>query len=898
MDYTLHPVNLDSKTGRGIAVYAHKSLDKSIIQIKPAVSFEEACLLEVKLRGGDVLLFGCFYRSPTKSMTSDENNTKLNQLLQHLSLKKYSHKLFVGDFNFKLINWKTWTTPANEESMESTFLETVKDCFLHQHIDKATRRRGNDDPSLLDLVFSDEEMQVSDLMHHAPLGKSDHSVITFNFHCYLNYGKPKERLNYSKGDYQSMLENLSSTNWAKRFVEFGRNRSVEELCGDLKLKFAELTNEFVPKTTISNQPTWRDKGFPINQEARTALQEKSATHRKWISNRYNGEGPLARTDFTRSRNKVRRLLRKAKRNFERNVAENSKVNPKLFWSYARRKLKTKTGIAPLLENKDKKDSLKFDDEEKANILSDQFSSVFSVEPEGDIPKINVRTDSKVLELIITVDMVLEALQKLNVNKSVGPDGIHPRLLKELAEEIASPITLIFNKSITEGKLPNEWKEAFISSIYKKGSKNLAENYRPISLTSILCKVLESQVRETVLNHLQENKLLSAKQYGFIGGRSTALQLLYYLDSCVRKIAEGKVVDTVYFDFAKAFDKVPHRRLLGKLEAYGISGSILNWIREFLCGRTQTVVVNGEKSKKAAVLSGIPQGTVLGPLLFVIYINDILDGITSSGLLFADDTKIFREVTSEEDSLRLQADIERLEQWAKVWLLEFNQDKCHVITLGKLENIKHTHRYRLGGKEIEHVFEEKDLGVIVDHDLSFSEHISSKIRIANAIVGLIRRSFAFLDIKTFTKLYTAFVRPHLEYAQSAWSPITKKHVNALENVQIRATKLIDGLGHLDYPERLKVIDLPTLRYRRMRGDMIEVYKHCNTYDADIISPSFQKSARPSRQHNSQLIQQRRPRDGVTGLETNCFYNRTIETWNELPRNVAEAEDITEFKINLD
>ena len=127
---------------------------------------------------------------------------------------------------------------------------------------------------------------------------------------------------------------------------------------------------------------------------------------------------------------------------------------------------------------------------------------------------------------------------------------------------------------------------------------------------------------------------------------------------------------------------------------------------------------------------------------------------------------------------------------------------------------HTHRYRLGGKEIEHVFEEKGLGVIVDHDLSFSEHISSKIRIANAIVGLIRRSFSFLDIKTFTKLYTAFVRLHLEYAQSAWSPISKKHVNALENVQIRATKLIDGLGHLDYPERLKVIDLPTLRYRRM------------------------------------------------------------------------------------
>ena len=231
-------------------------------------------------------------------------------------------------------------------------------------------------------------------------------------------------------------------------------------------------------------------------------------------------------------------------------------------------------------------------------------------------------------------------------------------------------------------------------------------------------------------------------------------------------------------------------------------------------------------------------------MFVIYINDILDGITSSGLLYADDTKIFREITSEDDSLHLQADIEWLEQWSKEWLLEFNQDKCHVITLGKFENIMHTHRYQLGGEEIEHVFEEKDLSVVVDHILSFSDHISIKVELANSLVGLIHRSFAILAKKSFTKLYTAFVRPHLEYAQSARSPIMKKHINALENVQIRATKLVDGLGQLDYPERLKLLDLPTLRYRRMRGDMIEVYKHCNTYDADIVSPSFQKSTRPS------------------------------------------------------
>ena len=400
-----------------------------------------------------------------------------------------------------------------------------------------------------------------------------------------------------------------------------------------------------------------------------------------------------------------------------------------------------------------------------------------------------------------------------------------------------------------------------------------------------------------MSHLHQNKLLSPKQYGFISGRSTTIQLLHYLDKCINTIVEGSVVDVIYFDFAKAFDKVPHRRLIGKLESYGIKGNVLKWISEFLCGRYQTVVVNGEKSKEASVLSGIPQGTVLGPLLFVIYINDILDSIESDGFLFADDTKIFREITSQEDSITLQSDIDSLELWSQIWQLEFNLNKCHVITLGKFDNIMHTHRYKICGQEIEHVFEEKDLGVTIDFNLSFEEHIANKARVANAIVGLMRRSFTFLDSKSFSRMYTAFVRPHLEYAQSVWAPHLAKHIDTLEKVQIRATRLVDELGKLEYPERLKRLNLPTLLYRRMRGDMIEIFKHFHTYDKDIISPSFQPKLRPSRKHRFQL-HHRIPKDGKRGLETNGFYNRCVDVWNDLPREVANAENINTFKNRLD
>ena len=214
-------------------------------------------------------------------------------------------------------------------------------------------------------------------------------------------------------------------------------------------------------------------------------------------------------------------------------------------------------------------------------------------------------------------------------------------------------------------------------------------------------------------------------------------VLNYLDECIQNTVDGHVVDAIYMDFAKAFDTVPHRRLIGKMEAYGISGEILQWVKDYLHERTQTVLVNGEKSYTAPVLSGIPQGTCLGPLLFVIYINDLLDEIDSDGFLFADDTKIFRKIASQEDSSILQSDINKLQKWSEKWLLKFHPDKCHVLSLGKEERTVHTERYTICGREMDHVFEEKDLGVVIDSGLTFEEHILTKVQKANVMVGLIK-----------------------------------------------------------------------------------------------------------------------------------------------------------------
>ena len=646
----------NSQTGRGIAVYSHKLVEKSILHIKPRIAYDEICLLEIKLRGGDLMLFGCAYRSPTPSETSSHNNEQLNTFIRNLSTNRYSHKCILGDFNYKDINWETCTTIHHESSKEAKFLDAVKDCFLTQHNLENSRRRGNDDPSLIDLIFTDENMQVSDILHEAPLGKSDHDVIIFTYNCYLDYSKTKERYVYSKADYNAMRNELNDSGWKDEFEIAANNSRIEDLWAMFRSKLNELRVKFVPKTKETAGISWKEiGGFPIDRSVQSAIRSKHKLHRTWMSAKGKTDSEEARLNYRKASNKVKKLIRQAKRRYEASIANQCKANPKVFWS--RGKLKTKEGVAPLLKDPKDPNSTKFTDKEKADILQEQFASVFTYEPDGNIPALYARTNKRLSNVVVTEKMVIDEISALDRNKSADPNDIHPLMLKELALLISRPIVQLLNKSLKEGIIPLDWKIAFVTPIYKKGKKNIAENYRPISITSLICRLLERFISKALMNHLLSENLLSNKQFGFIPQRSTITQLLLYLNKCIDEIVDRNVVDTIYLDFSKAFDSVPHKRLLSKLLSYGISGNTRNWIESFLKDRTQEVIVNGCRSDKKPVLSGIPQGSVLGPVLFIIYINDILDEIESDGLLFADDAKIFRKIA--DDAKTLQKDLEKL-----------------------------------------------------------------------------------------------------------------------------------------------------------------------------------------------------------------------------------------------
>ena len=360
--------------------------------------------------------------------------------------------------------------------------------------------------------------------------------------------------------------------------------------------------------------------------------------------------------------------------------------------------------------------------------------------------------------------------------------------------------------------------------------------------------------------------------------------------------KGGVVDAIYLDFAKAFDSVPHKRLLVKLEAYGIRGKALGWLRDFLHERRQRVNVNGAFSRWNKVASGIPQGSVLGPALFVCFRNDMPEVVRCSSIkLFADDANVFKAITEEENCTQLQADLNRLQEWANTWQLRFNASKCQSMHLGR-GNTKHDYTMNPGSnlQTLEETICEKDLGVYIDNVLKFSTHAERAPNKGSQLVGMIRHSFDHLDGPLLAQLFKCFVRPHLEYGNTIWAPFYEKDIILIENVQRRATKTIQDIRDLSYKDWLRHLKLPSLVYRRLRGDLIETYKMMNGHYNIDVNTLLPQGKNPTRGHNFKLSKQR----FNTDTRKRFFSLRVVNYWNALPDNIVEASTTNTFKNRLD
>jgi hypothetical protein len=654
----------------------------------------------------------------------------------------------------------------------------------------------------------------------------------------------------------------------------------------LSTKIHSALDQCVPKIRRrqNNRPPWMtQKGVKLARKKR----------KSWI--RYtnlNTEDSFK--TYQSDLKKAKKQHQRDKRNFEKQLSESG--NKKPFNSYIKSKTKSRSSIGPL---KDGGKTIN-DDFETAQVLNKFFTSVFTFENTNEIPSMpTLPSNSEITDIKINPSIVEKKINALKNSSACGPDEISVNLLKNFSKELAVPLSIIFNKSMECGEVPSDWKLGNITPIFKKGSKKKAENYRPVSITCVSCRVLESIIKDQLVEHLSVNNLIKETQHGFMKNRSTVTNLIEFFDKITATVDEGIPMDLVYLDFSKAFDKVPKERLLKKIQAHSITGKPLNWIRNWLTGRQQRVVINGKCSSWKPVESGVPQGSVLGPLCFIIFLNhdfDLLCEMITIINKFADDSKLGNKATTRNDQITLQRCLDSLFAWTEKWGMCFNVDKCKIIHTGAKNR---QFEYTINGKNLEAVKNERDLGVIIQSNLKPSMHCAEIARKANGVLGRLLRSFHYRDRHIYIQLYKQYVRCHLEYCSPAWSPWQQKDIDVLERVQRRAIRQVSGLRSNTYEGRLTELGLETLEERRKRADQIQVFKAIRGIDKVNCDSWFQKvdpNSRTTRNTSYHLnLEHQR-----SNLETrrNFFTVRSTNEWNSIPAEVREAKDVRSFKLLYD
>ena len=908
--------NYNSTDTRGVAIFSKQNLNGKVIEDDVTSKFKDAVWLEIPSPHNEKLLVGCIYRSgsPAKAVKLD---AELHKMMIHTATEAgFKDVLMVGDFNHPHIHWApspVLTSNHGNNHPDVQFVNTINEAMLHQHVMKATRDRENQSSTLDDLILTTDPDLVSDIQHLSHLGASDHQCLKFqvNFlHTKAKATKSK-RLLYHKADFPK-LKNLLDIDWSSELM----NKSPDEQYKTFLSKHDEAVKASIPSVTVNSNNKWNK---PIWMKAATQrlIKRKHRKHTTFLNTRK----PEDKADYNNIRNQANSQVRADRLAFERNISKEIKNNNKVFWRYVNSNRSSKAAIPDLTKPDGSKACT---DEEKAEALNHQFCSVFTNEDKSTITDQNAEpTQPTISSLKISEEKVKKKLLKMRTDKSAGPDGVHPLILKNLAEILAKPLTLIFNNSLETGEVPTVWKQGTVTAIFKKGDKSNPANYRAITLTSIICKLLEDFITQHIKQFLTTCNRNDKSQHGFTIKKSTVTNLIAALNIWTEALSHGLPVDIIYLDFEKAFDKVPHERLLQQLSRYGISGNLHSWIRDYLHNRTQKVRVNGTCSSTAPVLSGVPQGSVLGPALFLIFIADASEFILNFISLYADDAKLFTFILEAScaanlhTSESLQLDLNSLAVWCESKQMSYNILKCHSLHLGhrnrratyllpKMSNMKKTSggtAYDYTFHALEQVHQEKDLGVIIDDKLTFRNHMSAKISKANTMIYLIKHTFKFLNADMFNLIYKALVRPQVEYATPVWCPTLKMDIEAIEGVQHRATKLIPSIASLSYEERLQHLKLPTLQYRRLRQDLIFIYKHSHQLidldtktqcpvcppDHDMLTPTLSINNR-GHAHKYQIHHHQ-------GVRNKFLSARVLNTWNNLDKKTVQVSTVNAFKNKI-
>ena len=800
--HPIDPSNPDKfkKNGGGvlIAVKSELKCESKLIKLNCRA---EIMSVEIGLGNGRCICLSTFYRVGTLGA---ENHRVVDSYLRNLTKrKKYSKIILIGDLNLNKVCWSDNTTSVN---IQEKFLNTFDDLNLDQLIDAPTHIKGN----TLDILLTNSTNLISNIFVQGKneICDSTHFGIEFDININISRKKAQKRkiFNFKKANWDKLNDSLKRVKW----------NGILKFCDPntawfrFKTKLLELCHENIPTITIKSefQPPWFDS------DAHKLCKEKERLRAKYKVSK----DPSDYQKFSKCRKDFKNLVQdKMRSNLNDDDSDPALVSKK-FWSH----VKKMSNCSRIPETVSYGGRFRNTVEDQSELFNKFFSDQFSDPSMYDIP-IDFRNDHEI-NFIISHHDVRKLLQNLNSNKAQGPDGIHGMVLKKCAFSIAYPLSLIYNTSYKTGIIPDEWKLAHVVPVHKKGSKALVENYRPISLTCLPKKIFEKIIRNRIMN-ICENKI-NSKQHGFLPARSCTTQMIPFIDNLAVSLNDLSHTDIIYFDFAKAFDSVNHDIILSKLKhTFNIDGILLKFLVNYLKDRKQAVVIGGSRSGVQPVISGVPQGSILGPLLFVLFINDLPDCVSPNTniSLYADDTKIWRKISSSHDEKVLQNDINALHAWSKLNKMKFHPNKCKVMTVCSQNKQFYTlpfdrFVYTLDDTCLDYVESEKDLGILVTSKLNWNEHIKFLCSKANRMLGLLKRTCHFVkDPNQKRVLYLALSSSQFNHCSSVWRPNTTVLFNKIERVQVRAVKWIlseDSVSYSSsqYFQKCKDLELLPLRVR--------------------------------------------------------------------------------------
>jgi hypothetical protein len=810
------------KKGGGVLIAVKSNLN---IESKKVGKRVKAEILSVELKcGNDIFCVTTCYRVGT---LHDENFLEVEKHLRSISrVKKYRKHYFFGDLNLRSVSWPEGSTI---NGIEQKFVNLFDELGMQQMIEVPTHEQGN----TLDLCFVSNASFIKNvnILSKNDVCSSDHYGITFELTSRAKSKVSKRKIfDFKRANWDDLNRDLNAENWDC----YISSRDPNEGWHYFKNVLNSLMVKHIPTITI------KDRGRPpwFDSETLNLCKKKRRLHKIYKASRT----PANYARYSECRKKLKSMIEeKMETNLNDDENDPALVSKK-FWGHLKSTNKSTRIPESVYYNSRHRNNPK----DQAILFNKFFADQFSEASRYNVD-INWLND-EVNDIDFSLPKVRFLLKDVKPRKAAGPDRIHGMVLKNCAFGLAYPLSKLFQVSYNTGIIPREWKLANVVPVHKKGTKQDVTNYRPISLTCLIMKIFEKIVRDEIM--LKCRHMLNDNQHGFLPAKSCDTQMILFNESLTFSMNNNTPVDVVYFDFSKAFDSVNHDILLMKLKhEYGLDGRLLKFLVDYLRDRQQCVAIGGQKSEYRPVASGVPQGSILGPLLFVMFINDMIDCVSdkTSIALYADDTKIWREILGWDDHLALQNDIDHLLEWARLNKMTFHPDKCKVLSVAKnrYEPVLpfQVFIYNLGGTLLDYTSSEKDLGVIVNATLTTDDQCAKIYSTMNQKLGMLKRVCYFTKNPNQKRsLYLAIVRSQLNHCCVVWRPTSESKIDRLESIQKRAVKWIlnEQYHHYndwEYTCRLRDLRLLPIEYLFVLNDLIIFHKIYNELYCIKLPPYF-------------------------------------------------------------